>query len=470
MKKIIYYLLGLLLVIVIGTVIFELILQAVPVIYRNLPNDNNKIYVYVLGESISMGHPYNEKISFSKIIQYMTGNKINNKGIEIIMLARDSQRISQQYLRYFLYKYMHPFKKGIVLCYMKGTGDWANKNNNYDFSLNLKYNVVGFLSTYFTNIYDFRYEYERIIKLAKSFGDDMYVSTIAGNYAGCMPNNVSSLINNKELKENIKEIDNLIVNKKYDVAIEKCNKILNENEDKSQIWYRIGKIYEGQNKVKEANEAYLNAVEYGDDHRPTRYENEVIKELVRKYNVNLVDVVDNLNEIIGYNYFIDIVHPTVRLHTIIAEEFIKSLSKKYDIKIINNDITEETILKSLDFTEKDLFTAYRDALGEIFFYSFYNNIFDIYNINKMEAYILKMKALHQTLNSLIKNDKEKEDREYIISISELILTYIQGDKVKVIEILNDKKLINRIKFGKVNMQCWWVFKSWIIDFISKNNL
>jgi len=472
-QKIIYWILAVCIVCVISILTFELILQIIPFVYRNLPVSGTKTYVYVIGESISVGHPYDSKISFSKIMRYMTDNKIDGRETEFIMLAGESERISQQYLKYFLYKYTHPFRKGIILCYMKGSGDWADKSTGYDFSLSLNFNIIGFARTYFSDKYDFAYEYERIIKLAKKFGDDMYVSTITGNYAGCMPNNVSSLIGKDNIKENIKEIDNLILNKKYNDALEKCNNLLKSKEDKSQIWYRIGKIYERQNKIMEAKEAYLNGVEYGRDTRPTRYQNRVIKKLAQKYGINLVDTagkLDGFNEVIGYNYFIDIVHPNIKMHIFLADEFLNSLSKRHRINIINSSggIDPEKIKSVMNFGRQDMFAAYRDALGEIFFYSFYNNITDSYNIPKMEEYIGKLKELDNEINSASEgNIKERENRKDIIYISELLFAYIQGNNLKVKEMLNDKKIVEKIKFGEMKMQCWWVFKGWIIDFMYK---
>lgn len=473
-SKTIYWILSIFIVAAISFFIFEFILQTIPFIYRNLPVSDTKTYVYVIGESISFGHPYDSKISFSKIIQYMSDNKIDGKEIEIIMLAGESERISHQYLKYFIYKYMHPLRKGIILCYMKGSGDWAESSTGNNFSLSLKINIIGFLRTYFTDTYDFSYEYERIIKLAKKFGDDMYVSTITGNYSGCMPNNVSSLINDGSLKENIKTIDNLILEAKYNIALEKCRRLIETNKDQSQIWYRMGKIYERENKIREARKAYLKGIEYGQDTRPTRYQNKIIRSLALKYGANLIDTVkilDGTDEIIGYNYFIDIVHPNIRMHIILADNFLNVLSKRHRINIINGNpdfFSVERIKNVMNFGRQDMFAAYRDALGEIFYYSFYNDIVDLYNIPKMQEYIDKLKELDNEINSASEgNIKEREKREDIIHISELIFAYIQGNNEKVKEMLNDKKFVEKVKFGKIDMQCWWVFKGWMIDFMYK---
>ncbi|MEA5001503.1 MAG: hypothetical protein VB017_06430 [Endomicrobiaceae bacterium] len=472
MKNLFYWIISVVIVIFVSIVIMEFVLQCVPVMYKNLPKDDEKTYIYILGESSSWGHPYEGKISFSKIISYYINNKIDDKDIEMIMLAKDGQRLSQQYFEYYKYKIFHPFKRGILLVYM-GTNDWSNNLKEETNVVCLKIYLFGFLKNYFKDSHNFKYEYEKIIFSAKQFGDEVYLSTILGNYAGCRPNDVNSLITNNKLRKEIFEIDSLIIANDYTRALEKSNNLLKINDDKSQIWYRIGKIYEGQKKIKDANEAYKNAVEYGNDPRPSRYQNEIIKELALKYNMTLVDLSDTIsksNEIIGYNYFIDIIHPTIKLHMIIAKEFIKVLLKEHRINIINSNggIDPEKIKSVMNFRRQDMFAAYRDALGEIFFYSFYNNITDSYNIPKIEEYIGKLKELDNDINAASEGSiKERENRKDIIYISEMLLAYIQGNNQKVKEMLNDKKIVEKIKFGEIKMQCWWAFKNWIINFMYK---
>jgi len=472
-KKILYLVISVVIIIIISVLIFELFLQCIPVIYRNLPKDDKKTYVYILGESSSWGHPYKGKISFSKIIDYYINTEIDGKEVEFIMLAEDGQRLSQQYLRYYKYKLFHPFRKGILLAYM-GTNDWSYNFSEGSNTWYLNIYLLGFVKNYFNNMPNFRYEYEKIVFSAQKFGDEIYLSTILGNYAGCRPNNIISLMNDEELRKEIIEIDNLISNKEYDAAFKKCNNLLDVRKDKSQIWYRIGKIYERRKQIKEANAAYLNGIEYGEDPRPTRYQNKIIRELAVKYDVPLVDVsdkIDNLDEIIGYNYFIDIIHPAVNLHIIIAKEFLNALSKRHRINIIreNNDIYGVSKIENvMNFGRQDMFSAYRDALGEIFFYSFYKNISDLYNIPKMQEYIEKLKELDKEINYESEgNIEEQAKRKDIIYISELIFAYIQGNYSKVKEMLNNKKIVEKIKFEEIEMQCWWAFKNWIIDFMYK---
>ncbi|MDD2524028.1 MAG: hypothetical protein PHT81_04195 [Endomicrobiaceae bacterium] len=481
MKKIIYFLIAFLLIIMSSCILFEFFLQTIPLVYRNFPSSNDKVYVYVLGESSAWGHPYQGKISFSKIIRCSLNNHIGNKEIELIVLAGPGEQLIHQYFKYFIYKYTHPLKKGIVLMYM-GTNDWEDEGTKNPLKqIYIKFKFAGLLNSYFKIMYDFAYEYERIILLAKSFGDDIYMSTIVGNYAGLIPNSITSLLSDKELNDEINKVDNLIFNKEYESAFKKCNVLLGKHEDKSQIWYRIGKIYEGQNKVKEANEAYLNAVEYDRDARPTRHQNKIIKDLSKKYNIPLLDIFDSLfklNEIIGYNYFIDKIHPNIKFNIMIAKGFISLLMKKYNLSL-KEDLSEKTVITSLGFSKNDLFILYRDALGEIIAFSYRTDdssiddsyILDRYNLEVIKQYIYEMKKINGVIKIKNLSSNLNDKNRVTLLFSDILFEYIQGNKVKTLKMIKDNDLVKY--FNKVEMHCWNIFfKKWLKQLIKedKNNL
>jgi len=440
MKKIIYYLASIAIVILVSIILAEIILQVIPIIYRTLPNlKNDKQYIYILGESSAWGDPYGSKISYSKILKYVIGNRINNKQIELILLAEPGCKLSHQYFKYYLYKYIHPFKRGIVLLYI-GTNDWANRNENHVLNCNL--NIVSLFYYYLKkdkNIFNFIHGYERILLLSKKFGDDIYMSTIAGNYSGYVPTECISLEKNMIFKNNINKIDKLILSKDYHIAMKKCKELLNENNDQSQIWYRIGKIYEKQNNNYYAMQSYLNAIEYGRDSRPTRYQNEVIKKLAQKYNIPITDTFDKLNnsgEIIGYNFFMDIVHPSIRTNIIIAEGFIELLMNNYKIKIFHKDLTEDKIKKILHFNDRDVFDMYMLVLTEMFSWGSYINVNEIamrYKIDIIEKHIQNLKLL---------DAYNKNIAGLFIEICELFTEYIKGN-------LNEKN--KKILKNKIDM-------------------
>jgi len=441
MKKTIYFVTASIIIALLSCIFVEIIFQTVPAFYKLLSEDREKTYLYIIGESSAYGYPYN--ISYSKIIQYITGNKINNKDIETVMLAYPGDTLFDQYKKYVMYKFLHPFKKGIVLAYM-GTNDWSNRGLEKRKGSLPGFYLISFLKNYFNRNHSFLDDYEQIIISSKKFGDDIFVSTIAGNYGGFMPNDVSSL-SNKNLKENIKQTDILIAEKKYDFAFSKCKEMFAENHNKAQIWYRTGKIYESLGKTNEANAAYLNAVEYGWDARPARYQNTVIKFLAEKYQIPFADISGKLlssGSVIGYNFFDDKIHPSLILNILIAESFINILSSKYQVDIINESPGSDAILKYCRLNDYDLFNAYKNVFGEIFAYSLIDGNVDAYNLPKLKECVEKMAKLN--INESLK-DKYTD-------ACNMLIAYLKGDLEEMHYILYKKKLID--KLDEINIFCY----------------
>lgn len=477
-KKLLYWLFSIISVILILIVFIELVLQAIPVIYSFFPISKDKTYVYVIGESSAYGHPYMGKINFSKIIAETFNWNIDNKKIEIINFAEPGSKPLDQYQRYSFYRYKHPFKKGMVLIYMLGTNgnifdnDFANKKYEKYNKFIVNSMIFSWIHPYFCKTFNLEYYYNILTSLFRKFKDEVYIATVVGNYSGVMPNNVEPIIKNNNLRRELNDIDKLIMNSKYEYSLQKIDNIVNNYEDKSQIFYRVGKIYEKQDKIEEANEIYRTMI-CDSDARPTIKENEMIRNLANKYSFELVDIEKDLinrNEIIGYNYFIDIVHPTINFNMTIAKMFIDKIKNKHFV-VCNTYDVEERILGKL--SNKDLFTAYRDALGEIFFYSYRDFIFDPYNKSIISKYINKLYELHSTIEE--KSGLEFEKREEIIHICEILFECIQGNREKTIDLIKKYDLKNSIFrrdgiYFETRMQAFWYLKHWLIHFINKNNI
>lgn len=460
--------------VIFSVILLEIILQILPLIYKQIPLSQEKMYVYVIGESTAYGHPYQGKINFSKIVAETLNWTIDNKKIEIINLAVPGCKPFYQYQRYFLHKCIHPFKKGIVFMYMVGTNgntfdkDYLNKNYS-EFALNSI--LFSCIHPYFIKTYNLEYYYTVLIKLIHKFGDEAYISTVLGNFSGVMPNNVDLLIQNENLKIELMNIDDLILDKQYDSALHMLNENLNKYEDKSHILYRIGKIYENQNKIKEANDTYRKMI-CDDDLRPTIKENKMIRNLVKKYNFELIDMEEALikkEEIIGFNFFMDLIHPTIDLNIFIAKNFVKKLEKKHFINY--NDIDIEKYFLSV-LLDENWFIIYRDSLGEIFFFSHRKNFSDIYNKSTMLKYIDKMYEFHNKIDD--KGSVAFKKREEIIHICETLFEYIQGNENNAIDLIkryNLKDTICRREEKDENrMQCFWYMKHWLVHLLKKNNI
>lgn len=409
--------------------LFELILQILPLISKNISKNDKTEYIYILGESSAKGIPYDCKISFSKILEYTINYEMDGKQIELIELANIGNRLSHQYFSYFLYRYTHPFRKGIVILYA-GTNDSSHNypNKNYCFIYNS--NLIKIFTAYTTKAYDFQYMYENIIRLTKKFGDDIYISTISGNYAGFMPESSAYLKTNKDFSEIIDLVDKLFIEGDYKKALSVCFNNISKYKESSHLFYRIGKIYEKLKKNKEANNFYLKTVDTDNDNEtrpiPKRYQNEIIIFLANKYNISYLDMFGKLynsNEVIGYNFFIDKIHPTIRLNLMLANGFIDLLSKKHKLKKINSLNSDDDVKKIFNFSNEDLFATYIQALGEVFIYTYKNNMLNKYSLPQIKEYILIVKNLN------LEKTYEEEQKK-TIEFFEKLLEYITNTSNK----------------------------------------
>lgn len=410
-KTIIYIFLCIFVIVFISVIFFEILLQTLPFIYKLIPTDNNVQYVYVLGESSAVGAPY-EKISYSKILKaIIKGHKINNKEIKLIHLEKAGCQLYHQYINYVLYRYLHPTHRGIMLLYI-GTNNWAKEDLYSDFKRNLllKLEVYKLLDKYikflkFNNYnvdYDFQYEYEKIVLLARKFEEDIYMSTISGNYE-FPPDGSDDIIENEE-------IDDLFFNNKIEQAKQLCINLLEDEkyQDKYSFWYRLGMILKKENKTEEANEALFNSAGYKIEDKPNPiYQNNIIRKISNKYNISLFDFFDQLcksGKIIGFDFFIDTVHPSIKTHVDIAYGFIDLLSKKYKFDFIKKEnLNIEELKKILEFNNNDMA---RVLMSRIIEFRYRNS--DTMKFNK-KVY-LKWK---KDLEKIEINDKLLPNKEYI---------------------------------------------------------
>ncbi|MFA7074522.1 MAG: hypothetical protein WC234_04975 [Endomicrobiaceae bacterium] len=314
-----------------------------------------------------------------------------------------------------------------------GTNDISYEYPDLKYPLMYNLNLTKLADLYINGTLNFQYVYESIIRLSKKFGDDIYISTIAGNYSGFMPDNVHLFNRNKGLISILNKIDKLFFDKKYYEALNLCKKNVYISGNQ-YIFYRIGKIYEKLGNVEKANKFYIKAidVQYSDQlrYRPTTYQNRIIKFLAVKYNVGclyLFSKIYNSGEVIGYNFFIDKIHPTLRLNWIIAKGFMNLLAKKYEIKETDNIFAADDVKKIFGLKKWDIFCSYIQALGEIYICAYRYDVFDVYSYQHIKNYTKIIKSME------FMDTEKTQEKENTIQFMELLLEYISannGDKSK----------------------------------------
>lgn len=462
-KKTLYLLLSFLLVIVFSLFFIEFILQTIPVVSKYAPVSKNKIYVYIIGESSSLGEPYsipNQNISYYKILDYMIDGKIDNKNIVFIKIANAGDSIKTQYWKYLIYRYSHPLKKGLAFVYA-GKNDWDNGENKEALKI-YKIKILNLIKNALFENNDFKYNYEKLILSIKDFGDDVFVATIEGNYSGFMPHlDAENILYRKEFD---KIDDEILINKNY----EKARKMLaeleeKEDSDKSWIYYRYGKIAEFTDNIKEANDLFLKGINLYSNLIPTKYQTECIRNLAEKYNLPLIDIFDkvyNSGHVIGFNFYKDNQHPDIKLYIAIAKLFAKSLKEKYKdkINIKKDNVTEKEVYDSVNFTNKDMYVVYRQSLDVILVHSKENDNANRYVFKQVDEYYNKIIEL---------NPYAGEHKQAIISFYNMMIQALKGNKEKMLDIYNkNKDIIEKNKYDIYARHCdWEEYNKWVSKYL-----
>ncbi|MDB5281727.1 MAG: hypothetical protein JWO06_802, partial [Bacteroidota bacterium] len=154
---------------------FRFIEYCWPPVYQLL-FDDGKQYLYVLGESTSLGVPYLAKISPAQMLSYQFNDSLQGKPIQTITLAMEGHNIEYNYFKFYFELLMRPHKNGLVFMY---SGINENINNTPDVDFDnwkwMQHSIVLSKMRYIHNTgengpgrYEFRYH--QIVQLAKRRG------------------------------------------------------------------------------------------------------------------------------------------------------------------------------------------------------------------------------------------------------------------------------------------------------------
>jgi hypothetical protein len=99
--SLIKFAIGIIIGVFLAALCLEISVRCLPVFWKTyyfLKHDNDdNVYIYVIGESSAAGEPYSFKLSFPEIVKYMFQGRINNKKIEVIKLALAGSYLEKQY-------------------------------------------------------------------------------------------------------------------------------------------------------------------------------------------------------------------------------------------------------------------------------------------------------------------------------------------------------------------------------------
>lgn len=355
-------------------------------VYRAAYQKDNNFYVYVIGESTSYGVPFDPKISFPKIIQYMFNNRIYGKEIKIIDLTGPGRNVEYGYWRLAAELFIKPRLNGIVLIYA-GINEaqarvyspdltfkrWQLMQYSFIFS-RAQYLIEGRVpqNSYMYNFFGlnnslFKYEYRlrKIISIAKKYNLNIIISTLAGNICQFSPQD-DNMLSSKE--PGVVELFNLGRQfeeaKEFKKAIDSYQNIVKKSpNDYPFLYYRLGKCYEQLGIYDQARQYYWKTVDIGDIHRPSHWQNKVIRDLANEYRIGLVDallIFENNSPfgLLGYNLMADAHHPNLDGYILLANGFAEEIETVLGERPLRRHVSSKEIVRYFDFRGDDFLRMY----------------------------------------------------------------------------------------------------------------
>lgn len=355
-------------------------------VYRAAHQKDNNFYIYVMGESTSYGTPFAPKISFPKIISYMFNNQIQGKEIKIIDLSGAGRNVEYGYWRLAAELFVKPRLNGIVLIY-SGVNEHRARVYSADPTFKrwqlMQDSLILSRAQYLlegrvpqdSDIYNFfglnnslsKYEYRlrKIISIAKRFDLNIIISTLAGNICRFSPQNDNIFWPNEV--EAIKLFNSgaqFEKAKEFKKAIEKYQDILEKfPQDYPTVYYHLGKCYEQLKIYGQARQHYWKVVDIGDIVRPSRWQNNIIRDLAQEYNIGLVDTIQIFEGnspfgLLGYNLMSDAHHPNLEGYVLLAKSFAEEMEKILGQRISKRHPGSKEIAKYFNFSEEDFLKMY----------------------------------------------------------------------------------------------------------------
>ncbi len=440
--------LGIVLLVFIGVEIFVRLTAIVwcPV-YQKLFDHPDKLYIYALGESTSLGVQYDEKISPAILVAEQFKNRIKQKEIEIIQLAESGQTAEYMYFRFYFHLLLKPHKNGLVLIYSGiNEGIENTKSYNFDAWKLVQHSIVLSKLAHVTGIFvnnaeRFEYRYRQTCWLASKHNFKIVLSQLVGNVREFPPNvpdndgllekenyrvfrNAKALYDRCEYKSAEKEYEELNKNFLHKhpyllFQIAQC-KFKTGNSDSAAAILKV---------IPEINN-YLGFAEW---------KNKIIEKVANEEHAAVAKIFDRFcdsseNHILGYDLINDAHHPNLKGYCIMANAFCDEISRLYS-EPKPPEFKPNDISKRFAFTNAFYSNVYY-KLVEWYIYNLFNTEVRDERINRLRFYL----HLYEGLNP---------DDELIV-LWNLIVCILEKDKLQFAKQLHrfnacerKKELLNR---------------------------
>jgi len=335
------------------------------------------INVYVLGESIAVGEPYQQKLSFPAILSYMYDGRLGGDRINIVNLARLGNRLEAQYWYLFRELVLRPPRAGLLLVY-SGINDsfsgedapsyarWEYAQRSLLLSKLLSLSDSRFLMNYFgqpVSPSKYKYRLAALLRLAAKNDLKAVVSTLTGNFADFPPykdpgfptgadHALYNLARSHEAAGRCAQAGRL-----YATLLAKAR------DNPPMLHYRLGTCLAAAGDHAGAREQFYQAADQGSDRRPTRTQNETIALVAAAAGAGLARTAELFEResprgVAGDNLFMDAHHPNLPGYLLLARSFSEEVSRLYGQAPAHPAPSAAEIRARFGLTPEDEFNAH----------------------------------------------------------------------------------------------------------------
>lgn len=348
-----------------AVIILELFFRLTQVVwkpvYRTLFDDKNKLYIYALGESTSEGVQYQDKISPAILVAHQFNNRIDNKEVEIISLARSGEKAEYMYFRFYFHVVFAPHSNGLVLTY-SGINEGIENTASYNFRYwklaqhSVVLSKLMYMSGRFTNDPErYAYRYAQTCQVAKNYGYKVVLSQLVGNVKDYDPDVKSNdAIAQGSNRKILQEAEALFANADYVDAEKKYASLLMADAlPHPFVLYRIA-LCKYETGYCDTAAAMLNSLPETSNYSGfAPWKNRLIERVANEEQVAFARTFDRFCDasqfgLVGHNLINDAHHPNLKGYCIMANAISEHVSRLYQQPVVNN-LTPESVEKYFQF-------------------------------------------------------------------------------------------------------------------------
>lgn len=407
----------------IGCILVEIIVVSFfgiwkPIYQRFL--DDDSFYIYVLGESTTLGFPFEDKVSPVSLLNFQFNDTLIGKKVEVVEIAQLGRDARYNYLQFYFISKITPHNNALVFLY---SGINENINHNQclrgerlwiDSHILFLTSCVDYLSYQASILYylifgnrdmhncSILYEFylDEIHKIALDNGWPVFTSQLVGNISDWDPPVQSD--DNLLLTANRSNQDNLESKTSIDCSCDYLHSNICKNP--SLLLYLQARCKLAIGELDSAK-MYFDLLHESNSYTGyANWKNQIIESISKKngsiclpFYQRLAD--SSANGIIGNNFIWDAHHPNIKGYVILGRLLAEAVSEKYNYplkRVINDSI----VINNFDLDNVFWSDVYKQST-EWYIWECFQTKYRLQRLERLKELLFTFKQLSSTDNMIV---------------------------------------------------------------------